>query len=505
MLNLREAIKRDEVVMPKNHSQARVVENKGIARFHSFCANHQPAITWRPVTNDDIGIDGEIELYDNDGTPLAEIIKVQLKSTERDKSYIRNENKNNGTFTFYAERSHVEYWQKLANDVLLVIYDNRDNQNRLYAKKVENIDLRDAGVESVPIKFNQAKDSLDDNHEFLQRFSRLHNPSNPTIKRVVEGTETLITNLMKVTFPTNKIYVAPVNYDRDEIIRDSWNTDRPLGHKAKAREVARSALHQKGLNFSSDWTIYNKQIITFHNLNDSDIPLSQIVEAPIDEFTPRELYTVENYKDVFKALLRFCLQQKLYKIGYEWQNDEEVFRSVAPLNLKDGLEVKEEWRGEKKATRTIFKASFYEKFKVHYCQHFAFEVDIKEFDDEWFFCINPTWIISIDGRRKSQVSYKRVKALKRLERNKSVYNHLRYIAFKLLHGDLYSLEHPLLASPKYRFLDFHPLEQATIEKVIDDNDWLHKEDEDEKNKLEDAEEVPESKGLNIKDDENTLF
>jgi hypothetical protein len=494
--------------MSKVHSQTRITDNKGTARFEYYCANHTPQISWKPIPNDDIGIDGEVELFDNSGEPLSELIKIQLKSTEKDNSYIKNENPNNNTFTFYAEKAHVEYWQKIPNDVLLIIYDNRNNQQTLYAKKIENIDLRNIGTKYVPIQFNKTFDLIDENNnDFLERFSRENNTENPTIKNVAEGTENIISNLLKITFPSNKIYIAPINYERDEVIKNSWNTDKPLSYKATARDVARSALQQKGLNFSSDWTIHNKQIITFHNLNDNDLPLSKIVESPIDEFTPKEVYSVnDDYENVFKTLLRFCLQQMLFKLGYEWKPDEELFRIIAPDIIKDLVEIKEEWKDEKKATRTLFKAKFYEKFKVHYCQHFAFSITVKSFNDDWYLCINPDWTVSIDGGRKSQVSHKTVKALKKLERNKSVYNHLRFIAFKLTHGDLYSFEHPLLAPPKYPFLEFHNLEKAMIDKVIDDKEWLHKEDADEKKKLEDIDaSESESEEEIVEQNENTLF
>ncbi|HEX8286724.1 MAG TPA: DUF4365 domain-containing protein [Pyrinomonadaceae bacterium] len=479
--------------MSKVHSQTRITDNKGTARFQSYCANHEPQISWKPTPNDDIGIDGEVELFDEQGKPLSELIKIQLKSTEKDNSYIKNENPNNSTFTFYAEKSHVEYWQKLPNDVLLVIYDNRDKQEKLYAKKIENIDIRNIGTKSVPIQFNKNSDLIDENNkDFLEKFSRLYNDENPTIKEVAKGTETLVTNLLKITFPTNKIYIAPINYDRDKIIENSWNTNKPVGYKASAREVARSALHQQGLNFSSDWAIHNKKIITFHDLNNGDLPLSKIVENPIDELTPQELYSVnEDYNRVFKSLIKFCLQQMLYKIGYEWQYDEEIFRVIAPLILKDKLEIQQGWKGDKKATRTIFKANYYEKFNVYYCQHFAFSIDIKDFDDDWFLCINPTWTVSINGKQKSQVSHKRVKALKRMERNKSVYNHLRFIAYELSHRDLFI--------PEYPFLSFNGLEKTQTDKVIDEVQWLQTEEADEINVLKDSEEPSELQ------DENKLF
>lgn len=479
--------------MVKRHSNSRIVENKGLARLQGFCANHKPQISWRPVTNDDIGIDGEIELYDNEGHPLAEILKVQLKSTESHGSYIKNENPVENTFTFYAERSHVEYWQELANEVLLVIYDNRANQNALYAKKVENIDLRNVGKTYVPVQFHKEKHFLDDAaNDFLQRFSRKHNTFYPTIKADSEGSETLYTNLLRINFPKNKIYLAPLNYNREDVIRDSWQTDRPLSHKATAADVAWKALNQKGLNFSADWTIYGNQLITFHDLNDQSLAISQIVEAPIEDLTPEEFYTLgDDYKRVFKSLVKLGVQQTLYKRGYEWRREEELFRFRAPDSLTDGLKERRSWKVEKRATRTVFKAKYYEKNKVFYCQHFAFSIDVKDFDNEWFLCINPTWTVSINGKQKSKVAHKTVKAMKGLERNRSVFNHLRFIAYELRFVNLYT--------PAYRFIDFHDLVTEQTNRVIDDAEWLRTESAEDAEILSDVEEMQERL------DENLLF
>jgi len=126
--------------MSKINSETRITDNKGIAAFHNYCANHKPAISWRPISNDDIGIDGEVELYNQNGEPLAEIIKIQLKSTEKDKGYIKNENPNNKTFTFYAEKDHVEYWQNLPNDILLVVFDNILSSERIAKKSLIFVD-----------------------------------------------------------------------------------------------------------------------------------------------------------------------------------------------------------------------------------------------------------------------------------------------------------------------------------------------------------------------------
>ena len=224
--------------MSKIHSENSVTDEKGNAALSTYCANHKPALIWRSQPSTDIGVDGEIELCNENGEPLAEIIKIQLKSSEK-KGYIQNENLTNKTFTFYAEKDHVEYWQDLANDVLLVVFDNRDNANKLYAKKIENIDVKNMGSVKVPIQFHQENDLLDvTQNDFLNRFSRSTHKANPKIKQVSTGTEKLVSNLLKISFPTDKLYMAPINFDRDEIIKNSWETDWKLRKDATARESA---------------------------------------------------------------------------------------------------------------------------------------------------------------------------------------------------------------------------------------------------------------------------
>lgn len=72
---------------------------------------------WRPTPNDDVGIDGEIELG-NDGAATAKIIKVQVKSGA---SYIRN---STGTrFDFYASSADLSYWNGANLPVIVVVYD----------------------------------------------------------------------------------------------------------------------------------------------------------------------------------------------------------------------------------------------------------------------------------------------------------------------------------------------------------------------------------------------
>ncbi|MBD0361831.1 MAG: DUF4365 domain-containing protein, partial [Coleofasciculus sp. C3-bin4] len=74
---------------------------------------------FRPIPNDDWGIDGEIEFKNNKGQASGDRIYVQLKSGG---SYLRT-NKN-GVSTFYiSDERHIEYWLSQEYDVYLIVRD----------------------------------------------------------------------------------------------------------------------------------------------------------------------------------------------------------------------------------------------------------------------------------------------------------------------------------------------------------------------------------------------
>jgi hypothetical protein len=468
-------------VKSKIHSESRKTDNKGVAKLSEYCAFHKPQLTWRPIPNDDIGIDGEIELYSFDGIPIAEIIKVQLKSTEKQSGYIQNENLSRNEFTFYADKGHVDYWQKLDNQVLLIIYDNRHNESKLYAKRIENIDLLKSGSVKVPIVFHKERDLLEkEKSDFILRFSKKFQEPKPIILPVKNGKEKIVTNLLKISFPTNRLFVAPINFDREEVIEKSWETEFKLKKRATAREVIQSALRQKGLKFSSDWTVFNNQIVTFHDLNNNELPLSKIVDNSIEGYNVDEFCSISNdYKNVFKTLVKFCLQQLLFKLDFVWDNEDKYFKYNYKKTIDKDIDFKERWVGSKSAKRTVFKAKYWEKGKIFYCTHFAFETETIDFDSIWYLCISPTWAVTINGNRKSQIGYKKVRDKKKLERNTSVFNHLRFVKYKLKYRDMFTNNYP--------FLEFVDLVSFTTENVIDENLWMKSENVEELQLLSDEE------------------
>ncbi len=80
---------------------------------------------FRPTSNDDNGIDGEIEFKNSNQEATGERIYVQLKSGD---SYLKTDKR--GNFNFYIEKErHIEYWLSQKYDVYLII---RDGDGKIY-------------------------------------------------------------------------------------------------------------------------------------------------------------------------------------------------------------------------------------------------------------------------------------------------------------------------------------------------------------------------------------
>jgi len=101
--------------MSKYFNPKRKPANQGVAYVQKIV--DEMDCVWRPTPNDDVGLDGEIELG-KDGAATAKLVKVQVKSGP---SYIRN---SSGTsFDFYASSADLGYWNGANLPVILVVYD----------------------------------------------------------------------------------------------------------------------------------------------------------------------------------------------------------------------------------------------------------------------------------------------------------------------------------------------------------------------------------------------
>ena len=121
----------------------------------------------------DYGIDGEVELFDNNKTPQGLVFWVQLKATEsKEKSIILN-------VDFSIET--LRYYKTLDIPVLLVRYSDYDDS--IYIKWIHNVDLFFAkeGAKTFRIKLTEKDKWIDSTNnqieKYLKKFRKLKSGS----------------------------------------------------------------------------------------------------------------------------------------------------------------------------------------------------------------------------------------------------------------------------------------------------------------------------------------
>lgn len=241
-------------------------------------------------------------------------------------------------------------------------------------------------------------------------------------------TETLYLNLLELFFP-DTLYVADLDIDRDEIIKNSGGA---LRRYSPTRKIAQAALKQLGLRFGVDWVCHENKVVTFHDLEDKHLSLTEIIdEGTITPLNSEEFYSIdENHERVFKSLLGRCLQQKLYHKQVSWQEQEKVFI----FSEVDGNEIRyEEWQGKKKNERIVYERVMKNNKpdEILYCKHLAFQTQYKRFENRWYLLIKPDWFFSYDGYRQSYYGAEKIDWLKRRENNSHIFSQLRLIVYFL--------------------------------------------------------------------------
>ena len=283
-------------------------------------------------------------------------------------------------------------------------------------------------------------------------------------------------NLVPITFPA-RLYLG-----------DTIPELRSSKHSAtrNPRDRARRYLTDQGHRFSSDWTVYDGQVVTFHDLSQRDLPLARLVDVgTVTEFATHEYYRIDqNYQRAFKNLLRLCLQQLLHHRGVFWQHRARLF-CFGPR--QDGQRKRQEvWTGKRSARRVVFERVPKRDAPndTYYCKHLAFRTAFHVFDSKWYASIKPEWFFSFDGYRRLPWGPDKVDTLKRIEKNQTVFNHVKFVTHFLRwqpHPDLFQ------RVSVYPFLSFGSLLSLHGLPQLDDDAWRSGEEESTRKKLEDPE------------------
>lgn len=101
----------------KKRNRNAMTEREGLLAVESAC--NRLNLIWRDLLQEDVGIDGTIEIV-VDEFPTGKLVGAQVKSGT---SYIRSETAE--TFRFYPDKDDLEYWGSVSIPMFLFVHDPR--------------------------------------------------------------------------------------------------------------------------------------------------------------------------------------------------------------------------------------------------------------------------------------------------------------------------------------------------------------------------------------------
>lgn len=224
----------------KKVTQQSIIGQQGVNHIEQIV--QKMGYIWRPTPIFDVGIDGEIEIRDPiTGEMTNTIIKVQAKATTQ-----QFQVETNNSFEYRCEQKDLKYW--LQGNVPIILVVCRPDTDEAYWVSIRDY-FRDPAIrKTCKVLFDKRRNRFD--VSCAATLKELALPKDSGIYFApLQKTETLYTNLLKVTSFGTKIYVAGTNYrERGAVWREFNST---------------------GIEIGPEWILTDKQIISFHNLTES--------------------------------------------------------------------------------------------------------------------------------------------------------------------------------------------------------------------------------------------
>jgi uncharacterized protein DUF4365 len=411
----------------------------------------QMGFLWYPTGGLEAGIDGLIEIRNSATDEVTNsVIQVQSKATA-------------GTFTaetattfeFLCDAADLDYWLRGNAPVILVI--SRPTTREAYWVSLKAYFRDPATRQSRKVRFDKQLNRFEMSSKAallataVPRDSGIYFAPPPKAER-------LYSNLLSVLSFAPHIYVGDTEYrDPREVIFE---------------------FQRLGVHPPQEWLLYNKRLISFHNLRGAPWPRF-CDQGTVEEFGTEEWSQSDDSDRCrqFVQLLNHCLREKAWKLDLRYFRDGECFYFRPAADLSPRVLVYQSLA--KTTSRFVFKAypSKTVPGKIAYYRHSALRGQFRRYGNQWYLEITPTYHFTWDGFRPDKYYQDRLKGIKRLERNGAVVGQLVMWAWYLSQsGDIFS--------PPYPYLAFGQLAYFTINAGIDDAAWLGHEEEEERAAIE---------------------
>lgn len=234
--------------------------------------------------------------------------------------------------------------------------------------------------------------------------------------------ESLTVNWLPLYFP-HSLHIAQLSQE--------ITTETKGGRPISGRKAIQSFCRTNQIAVPSAYVVHSGALVSFWDLDSTDSPYRHLIEPGTQEqLSSREFCEIdEDHQNVFKSLLRFSLQQRLYQEGVCWYHEEKQFVFLPRTGSQDLRE--EVWQGDKKSKRIVYERKYNknDRSKVFTQKHLSFSVDFHHIADEWLMSITPSWFFSYGADfKKSGFGHDNLSWLKRQENNRAVLNHFRFIS-----------------------------------------------------------------------------
>lgn len=397
---------------------------------------------WRPTSTFDVGIDGEIEICDPiTGEATNTIIKVQAKATTQ-----KFQAETDNSFEYSCKQNDLDYWLQGNQPIILIVC--RPDTDEAYWISIKDYFNDPATLKTGKVLFDKQSNRFD--VSCADALKQLALPKDSGIYFApLQKTETLFTNLLKVTSFASKMYVAGTNYRTEGSVWREFNS--------------------MGVKVGSEWILTDKQIVSFHKLNEPPF------DAICDLGTCECLDTLEwadskdeDTKRHFVELLNKCLREKTKLLGLEFNKTHKHyhFRPTRELRVR-----KVSYQSlKKRVSREVFKqyVNKNDPTQKTYCRHSAFKGHFLRLSNEWYLEISPTYHFTSDGYERYKYREERLQGIKRMDRNPAVLGQLLMWADYLSQPTLFSSEYPLLR--------FGQLATVDINTSLPDDFWYNTEE-----------------------------
>lgn len=405
---------------------------QGIA--HISLAVSKMGFVWRPTSQHDTGIDGEIEIRDSaTGAVSGLIIKVQSKAL----TTLLNDSDEG--FDYWPSPTDVAYW--LGHNVPVILVVSQPATEAVYWQTVE----RPSGPAS-PKKFHFSKvsDKLDDASR--GRLIELAKGGAPGAKGfALAKPERLVCNLLPVTGLPPRLYLAETDF----------KTPKELG----------TALHSANLRL--DFVLKNNRILSVTDLNQpqywSFCDRGTIEDFPVSEWSSAS--EPDKQRD-FVGLLNQCLRQVLSTSVGHIRFDKALGLYYFPSNKKN-QPYEFGYRSLKKATSREVVTELISKKEKHVMgyRHSAMFARFFQYDKKWYLEIMPSYLFTQpNGLTTSRFHSDWLTGIKKLERNSAILGQL------VMWEELLSSSDDLLSEGS-DLLEFGKLLSFQSEHGIADDAW----------------------------------